>query len=207
MSAQLAAALVAGYFLGSIPSGYLLARAAGLGDIREMGSGNIGATNVLRTGHKPLAAITLLCDAAKGAIPVLIASAYSGDAGLVAGAAAVVGHMYPVWLRFRGGKGVATGLGVMVAISLPIGLVGLALWLAVAAATRYSSLAALVSYGLAPFYAWYLTDRRVAALALFIAILVFWRHRANIARLLAGTESKIGTKSGHPQSGPPASSG
>jgi glycerol-3-phosphate acyltransferase PlsY len=194
MTAQLIFSVIAGYLLGSIPFGLLLTRAAGLGDIREVGSGNIGATNVLRTGNKALAAATLLLDAAKGALAVLLAGAYSPDAALFAGAAAVAGHMFPVWLRFKGGKGVATGLGVMLAVTPWVGLLGLAMWIATVYFTRYSSLAALVSYGSAPIYAWLMAGPRPALLALYIAILVFWSHRENIRRLRAGTENKIGKK-------------
>jgi glycerol-3-phosphate acyltransferase PlsY len=195
MIAQLVVSVIVGYLLGSIPFGVLLTRAAGMGDIREVGSGNIGATNVLRTGNRWLAAATLALDCGKGALAVWLASVYGHDTALLAGAAAVVGHLFPVWLRFKGGKGVATGLGVMLAVAPWVGLLGLAIWVASAYFTRYSSLAALLSYGLAPIYAWVLAGPRPALLVLFIAILVFSRHGENIRRLRAGTENKIGKKS------------
>jgi glycerol-3-phosphate acyltransferase PlsY len=173
----------------------LIARALGLGDLRAIGSGNIGATNVLRTGHKGAAAATLLLDAAKGAVAVIAARALAGEtAAMLAGLAAFLGHLYPVWLRFRGGKGVATFLGVTLALSWPAGLAACATWLATAALFRYSSLAALVAAAATP--AWLaLAGRRDAIwLGLALAALVFVRHHANIRRLLAGTEPRIGTK-------------
>jgi len=185
--------ILLGYLLGSIPFGLLLTRAAGLGDIRTIGSGNIGATNVLRTGNKGLAAATLLLDAGKGAASVLIARAVAGhDAALWAGLGAVLGHLFPVWLRFKGGKGVATAYGVLLATAWPVGLAAGAAWLIVAALARWSSLAALVSFALAPFLAWALADLDVAMLAAAIAVLIFLRHHANIRRLAAGTEPRIG---------------
>jgi acyl phosphate:glycerol-3-phosphate acyltransferase len=184
-----------GYLLGSIPFGLLLTRAAGLGDIRRVGSGNIGATNVLRTGNKGLAAATLLLDGLKGAVAVLIASWLGGDdAVLWAGSGAVVGHAFPVWLGFKGGKAAATSYGVLIAASWPVGLCAGAIWLAVAATMRISSLAALISFGLAPVLAAVLADATVVKLALVIAVLVFARHHTNIRRLLAGTEPRIGQK-------------
>jgi acyl phosphate:glycerol-3-phosphate acyltransferase len=184
-----------GYLLGSIPFGLLLTRAAGLGDIRRVGSGNIGATNVLRTGNKALAAATLLLDGLKGAVAVLLAAWLGGhDAVLLAGIGAVLGHAFPVWLGFKGGKAAATSYGVLIAASWPVGLCAGALWLASAAATRISSLAALVSFALAPVLAAILADLTVVKLALVIAVLVFARHHANIRRLLAGTEPRIGQK-------------
>jgi glycerol-3-phosphate acyltransferase PlsY len=184
-----------GYLLGSIPFGLLLTRAAGLGDIRRVGSGNIGATNVLRTGNKGLAAATLLLDGLKGAVAVLIASWLGGDdAVLWAGSGAVVGHAFPVWLGFKGGKAAATSYGVLIATSWPVGLCAGAIWLAVAATMRISSLAALISFGLAPVLAAVLADATVVKLALVIAVLVFARHHTNIRRLLAGTEPRIGQK-------------
>ncbi|HUZ62775.1 MAG TPA: glycerol-3-phosphate 1-O-acyltransferase PlsY [Acetobacteraceae bacterium] len=186
-------ALLIGYLLGAIPFGLLLTRAAGLGDIRKIGSGNIGATNVLRTGRKGLAAATLLLDGAKGAAAVLAAGALFGPrAGLVAGFAAVIGHMFPVWLRFRGGKAVATGLGVMIAASWPVGAAMCAIWLVMAAATRISSASGLTAFALAPLLALLDGKGGVALLALLIALPVFARHHANIRRLLAGTEPRIG---------------
>jgi len=185
--------IVLGYLLGSIPFGLLLTKAAGLGDIRTIGSGNIGATNVLRTGKKGLAAATLLLDGGKGAAAVLIARAVAGhDAALWAGLGAVLGHLFPVWLRFKGGKGVATGYGVLIAVAWPVGLAAGAAWLIVAALSRWSSLAALVSFALAPFLAWALADASVAVLTAVIAVLIFVRHHANIRGLVSGTEPRIG---------------
>jgi len=182
-----------GYLLGSIPFGLLLTRAAGLGDIRAIGSGNIGATNVLRTGRKSLAAATLLLDALKGAIAVLLFG-YLGprEVALWAGFGAVLGHMFPVWLGFKGGKGVATALGVLIAAAWPVGLVAGAIWLIVAWLSRFSSLASLVSLAAAPVLAFFLADRGLVYLSLTIAVLVFARHHANIRRLLAGAEPRIG---------------
>jgi glycerol-3-phosphate acyltransferase PlsY len=185
--------LVLGYLLGSIPWGLVLTSAAGLGDIRHIGSGNIGATNVLRTGRKGLAAATLLLDAVKGAAAVLVADALWGrDAGLVAGAGAMLGHAFPVWLGFKGGKGVATGLGVLLAASWWLGLAVAVVWLAVAFATRISSASALVAAAAAPVLAAAFGDLRLALMALALAGLVFYRHEANIRRLIAGTEPRIG---------------
>ena len=186
---------VLGYLLGSIPFGLILTRAAGLGDIRRIGSGNIGATNVLRTGSKGLAAATLLLDALKGAVAVLLARRLgSDDAVLWAGIGAVIGHAFPIWLGFKGGKAVATSYGVLIAASWPVGLCAGAVWLAVAAVTRTSSLAALVSFALAPVLAAVLADQTINNISLLIAVLVFARHHANIRRLLAGTEPRIGQK-------------
>jgi glycerol-3-phosphate acyltransferase PlsY len=184
-----------GYLLGSIPFGLLLTRIAGLGDIRHIGSGNIGATNVLRTGNKGLAAATLLLDGAKGAVAVLVAAWLVGhESVLWAGAGAVFGHDFPIWLRFKGGKGVATSYGVLLAAAWPVGICAGAVWLIVAAVARLSSLAALVSFLLAPLIAALLADGVVVKLALVIAVLVFVRHHENIRRLLAGTEPRIGHK-------------
>jgi len=184
-----------GYLLGSIPFGLLLTRAAGLGDIRAIGSGSIGATNVLRTGRKGLAGATLLLDGLKGAAAVLIALWLAGhDAALWAGLGAILGHLFPVWLGFHGGKGVATGYGVLIAVAWPVGLGAGAIWLVVAKLARISSLAGLVSFAAAPVLAALLADSGVVKLALAIAVLVFIRHHANIRRLLAGTEPRIGTK-------------
>lgn len=185
-----------GYLLGSIPFGLLLTRAAGLGDIRRVGSGNIGATNVLRTGKRRLAAATLLLDGLKGAVAVLIALYLAGrETALWAGFGAVVGHLFPVWLGFRGGKGVATGLGVLIAAAWPVGLIAGAAWLATAFASRISSAGALAAFALAPVAAVALSYRGVALLAIGVAVLVFIRHEANIRRLLNGTEPRFGTKS------------
>jgi glycerol-3-phosphate acyltransferase PlsY len=192
--------LVLGYLLGSIPFGLLLTHAAGLGDIRAIGSGNIGATNVLRTGRKGLAAATLLLDGVKGAAAVLIGLWLSGhDAALWAGLGAVLGHLFPVWLGFKGGKGAATGYGVLIAAAWPVGLAAGVVWLLVAKTARISSLAALISFAAAPiiaavFIRFGLADFGVVKLALAIAVLVFIRHHANIRRLLAGTEPHIGRK-------------
>ncbi|MCA3365794.1 MAG: glycerol-3-phosphate 1-O-acyltransferase PlsY [Roseomonas sp.] len=185
-------ALVGGYLIGSIPFGLLLTKAAGLGDIRKVGSGNIGATNVLRTGRKGLAAATLILDGLKGAVAVLLARYFLGDQDLVVGTAAVLGHLFPVWLGFRGGKGVATGLGVLLAASWPVGLACCALWLVAAKLLKMSSAAALTAFAAAPLFALILSSADHALMALLIALLVFWRHEANIRRLLAGTEPRIG---------------
>jgi len=182
------------YLLGSIPFGLLLTRAAGLGDIRAIGSGNIGATNVLRTGNKALAAATLLLDALKGTLAVVWVGAYGHHGVFVAGLAAFLGHLFPAWLGFKGGKGVATGLGVFFGLSWPLGLVCCAAWLLTAFTLRYSSLSALLAYAVAPVAAWFLAAPKTALLALLIAALVYWTHRGNIARLLAGTEPRIGQK-------------
>ena len=196
MSIPTPAWIVLGYLLGAIPFGLILTHAAGLGDIRKVGSGNIGATNVLRTGNKGLAATTLLLDGAKGAAAVLLAGFLAGDnAGLWAGLGAVLGHLFPVWLGFRGGKGVATGFGVLIAAVWPAGLIAGAVWLAMAKLVKISSLAALTSFALAPVLALLLGGPNVATLAFAIAVLVFIRHHANITRLLAGTEPHIGDKS------------
>jgi glycerol-3-phosphate acyltransferase PlsY len=185
-------ALVGGYLIGSIPFGLLLTKAAGLGDIRKVGSGNIGATNVLRTGRKGLAAATLVLDGLKGAVAVLLARQFLGDQDLVVGTAAVLGHLFPVWLGFRGGKGVATGLGVLLAAAWPVGLACCALWLVAAKLLKMSSAAALTAFAAAPLFALVLSSADHALMALLIAVLVFWRHEANIRRLLTGTEPRIG---------------
>jgi glycerol-3-phosphate acyltransferase PlsY len=191
---DLVLAAVLGALFGSIPFGLVLTRAAGLGDIRRIGSGNIGATNVLRTGRKGLAAATLLLDAGKGAAALLVAGALSENpwAGPVAGFAALLGHLFPPWLGFRGGKGVATGLGVLLAAAPWAGLAACGLWLAVAAATRISSASALTAIAASPLLCLALADGRSALLALAMAVPIFWRHEGNIRRLLAGTEPRIG---------------
>ena len=189
----LGAALLA-YLLGSIPFGLLLTRLAGLGDLRTIGSGNIGATNVLRTGNKALAALTLVLDGAKGAAAVLLARQFGPEAAMIAGAAALLGHLFPVWLGFRGGKGVATGLGVWLALAWPVGLAACATWLVVAALARYSSLASLIAIAIAPLYALVLADRERAALGALLAILIVLRHHENIRRLVSGREPKIGQR-------------
>jgi len=184
---------LAAYLLGSVPFGLVMARAFGLGDIRKIGSGNIGATNVLRTGNKPAAFLTLILDAGKGAVAVLVARHFGGEAmaGL-AGLAAMLGHLYPVFLGFKGGKGMATFLGTLLALAWPVGVAACATWLVTALISRISSLSALVSALLAPFFALYFYHLHGAILIAIMTGLIFWKHRANIARLRAGTEPKIG---------------
>lgn len=188
------AGLVVGYLLGSIPFGLLLTRMAGAGDVRAIGSGNIGATNVLRTGRKDLAAATLLLDALKGTFAVLIAGQFDHTAALAAAIGAFLGHVYPVWLGFRGGKGVATFLGALFGLSWPAGLVFVAVWLAVAFASRYSSAAALTASALTPPVLLVVSTPSTALVMLVLAVLLWWKHRANIARLRDGSEGKIGQK-------------
>jgi len=189
-----ALALLLGYLLGSIPFGVILTRLAGAGDIRSIGSGNIGATNVLRTGRKGLAAATLLLDAAKGAVAVLFVHHFLPGEALLAAAAALVGHCYPVWLRFRGGKGVATLLGVVLALHWPVGLVYAAVWIAMLALFRISSLAGLTAAATSPLAA-ALTGRfDLVLLLLALGLIVLWKHRENIDRLLSGTEPKVGSR-------------
>jgi glycerol-3-phosphate acyltransferase PlsY len=190
-----AIAVVFGYLLGSIPFGLLLTRAAGLGDIRSIGSGNIGATNVLRTGNKKLAAATLLLDAAKGAVAVLLARAWLGELpALLAGFAAFLGHIYPVWLGFRGGKGVATYLGVLVALAWQLAALFAVLWLAVAKVGRISSLAAITATIAVMIAAWVWAPRELAAVVSLMSVIVLIKHRDNIERLLAGEEPRIGSR-------------
>jgi acyl phosphate:glycerol-3-phosphate acyltransferase len=198
------AALAGGYLLGSIPFGLVMTRAAGLGDIRNIGSGNIGATNVLRTGNKGLALATLVLDGGKSAAAVLLVRYLWGpDPAILAGAGAMLGHLFPVWLGFKGGKGVATALGTLLAADFLVGLAACATWLIVAFAFRYSSLASLISVAAAPIYAWYLPllwapgeemvgDARMAVFAVVVAALVWLKHHGNIRRLLDGSEPKIG---------------
>jgi glycerol-3-phosphate acyltransferase PlsY len=190
----LLAALVFGYLLGSIPFGLLITRAAGLGDVRKIGSGNIGATNVLRTGNKRLAALTLLLDALKGTAAVLIAGLWGPDCAIAAGFGAFLGHLYPAWLGFKGGKGVATYLGVLIALAWQGAVVFALAWLGVAFATRYSSLAALIAAVAVPLALYALGARDVAALFGLLSVFVIVKHRANISRLLSGTETRIGAK-------------
>ncbi len=186
---------VIGYLLGSIPTGIIIARLLGLGDLRSIGSGNIGATNVLRTGSKGAAAATLLLDAAKGAAAVLLARWLAGgDAAQLAGLMALLGHCFPVWLGFRGGKGVATFLGLMLALAWPVGLLCCAAWLGAALVMRISSLSALVAAVSAPLWMLLLGYPNMLALGVLAALLILWRHRENIARMRAGTEPKIGQK-------------
>ena len=189
---HLGAPLAFGYLLGSIPFGLLLTRAAGLGDIRKVGSGNSGATNVLRTGHKGLAAATRLLDALKGLVAVLAVAWLAPLMAVAAALGAVIGHMFPVWLSFRGGKGVATTLGVMWGLAWPIGAAACATWLLLAILFRYSSLAALVGVAAGAVAAWFVLDVRGAIVVTLVVPLVWMRHHENIARLLAGTETKIG---------------
>jgi glycerol-3-phosphate acyltransferase PlsY len=191
---QLLAALAFGYLLGSVPFGLLITRAAGLGDVRNIGSGNIGATNVLRTGNKGLAALTLILDALKGTAAVLVASVYGPELALVAGFGAFLGHLFPVWLGFKGGKGVATYLGVLAGLAWKVALVFAAVWLAVAFIMRYSSLAALIASVAVPLTLVYLGRIDYAVLFAIMTVIVFIKHRTNVSRLLAGTESRIGAK-------------
>lgn len=188
------AALIFGYLLGSIPFGLLLTRAAGLGDVRSIGSGNIGATNVLRTGNKKLAAATLLLDALKGTAAVLLANFYAPDLGLWAGFGAFLGHLFPIWLGFRGGKGVATYLGVLIALAWQVALIFAAVWLLVAIVFRYSSLAALCAAIAVPVALWFLATPQLAGLFAVMSVILFIKHRANIQRLASGTEGRIGAK-------------
>ncbi|WP_174300529.1 glycerol-3-phosphate 1-O-acyltransferase PlsY [Caulobacter sp. S45] len=192
----LVAVLLGGYLIGSVPFGVLVTRWGGAGDVRDIGSGNIGATNVLRTGRKDLAILTLLGDAGKGALAVVLARALWGEtAGALAGGSAFMGHLFPVWLGFKGGKGVATALGVMLAAAWPAGLLALATWLLVLAVFRISSLSGLAAAALSPVYAALIhAAPAVRDLILFAAVLVVLRHRANIARLLAGQEPQVGRR-------------
>ena len=192
---QLGLALVIGYLCGSVPFGVVLTRIAGAGDLRAIGSGNIGATNVLRTGRKGLAAATLLGDLLKGTVAVLIAKSYLGpDAALLAAVAAFLGHLSPVWLNFKGGKGVATFLGVALALYWPAALGFAIVWLAMARLFRYSSLSALIARVISPMIAAYSGDLRISSVLGLLTVTLWWTHRANIARLLAGTEGRIGAK-------------
>ncbi|MEM7122353.1 MAG: glycerol-3-phosphate 1-O-acyltransferase PlsY [Pseudomonadota bacterium] len=188
------ACAVIAYLLGSIPFGLIITRVAGLGDVRKIGSGNIGATNVLRTGRKELAALTLLLDTAKGAAAVLLAFDFGGpDYMVVAAVAAMVGHMYPIWLRFKGGKGIATGLGVILGISWPAGLAGFGTWLIIVAATRYVSPASVIAAILSVAYVWYFThDMQYTQAIGVLALLTLFKHRMNMVRLVRGEEPKIG---------------
>lgn len=190
-----ATALVLAYLLGSIPFGLVLTRLAGGGDLRAVGSGNIGATNVLRTGRKGLAAATLLLDGAKGAVAVLLAQYINPDYGVLGAAAAFFGHCYPVWLSFKGGKGVATYAGIALALLWPVGLVYAAVWLGTLAATRYSSLSGLVAAIAVPVAAAWWGNVEVAALFIALTLVVVWKHRENIGRLMAGSEPRVGQKS------------
>ena len=193
MTYQLAALF--GYLLGSIPFGLILMRAAGGPDVRTIGSGNIGATNVLRTGRKGLAAATLICDALKGTVAVLVTAHFAThEAALAAGLGAFLGHLFPMWLRFKGGKGVATYIGLLIGLYWPAALIFCGIWLIVALLFRYSSLSALVASALTPAALWLLDQPNTAALFLVLTVLLWIMHRANIARLLNGSEGKIGAK-------------
>jgi glycerol-3-phosphate acyltransferase PlsY len=188
---------LAGYLLGSVPFGLLITRAMGLGDVRQMGSGNIGATNVLRTGSRAAAAATLLLDAAKGAVAVVLARALAAeDAAQFAGLSAILGHCFPVWLGFRGGKGVATLFGLLIALAWPVALAAAATFLAVAAIFRYASLGSLMAAGFAPVWAMVLGQGEMVILCLVLAVLIYVRHAGNIARLRSGTEPRIGRRDG-----------
>jgi len=191
-----ATAFAFGYLAGAIPFGLIITRLAGTQDIREIGSRNIGATNVLRTGRRDLAAATLVCDALKGTAAVLAAFRFAGsDAAIVAALGAFLGHLFPVWLKFKGGKGVATFIGLLIAFAWPVALGFCAIWLIVAAATRYSSLSALIASAATPVMLWALGNPREAVLFAVLALLLWVMHRANIERLLAGSEGKIGARS------------
>ena len=188
------AALVFGYLLGSIPFGLVLTRLAGLGDVRTIGSGNIGATNVLRTGHKGLAAATLLADTLKGTAAVAIAWQWGANTAILAALGAFLGHLFPVWLGFKGGKGVATFIGCLIGLK-PLAVLAFAgLWLATAAITRYSSLSALLASLATPVVLWLMGERQMAELFILLALLLWWKHGQNITRLLAGTEGRIRQK-------------
>jgi glycerol-3-phosphate acyltransferase PlsY len=193
--AFLPVALFVGYLIGSIPFGLILTRLAGTEDIRGIGSGNIGATNVLRTGRKGLAAATLLCDMFKGTVAVILTGYYGGpEAAMLGGLGAFLGHLFPVWLKFRGGKGVATYIGVLIGLFWPAALVFCALWLATAAISRYSSLSAFVASVITPIFLWWFGHAALALLFAVMTLLVFYMHRENIKRLQAGTEGRIGQK-------------
>jgi glycerol-3-phosphate acyltransferase PlsY len=187
-------ALGAGYLLGSIPFGLILTRFAGHGDLRDIGSGNIGATNVLRTGNKKLAALTLLLDLLKGTAAVLIGACFGPDAAMLGGLGAFLGHLFPIWLRFRGGKGVATYIGVLLGLYWLAAIAFCAVWLLVALITRYSSLSALVASAAIPCLLFFLGETRMAILVLIFTILLYWRHTDNIGRLLRGEEERIGAR-------------
>ena len=188
------AVIVMGYLLGSIPFGLLITRLAGMGDVRRIGSGNIGATNVLRTGNKKLAALTLLLDALKGTAAVLIAATWGPGYAMAAGFAAFIGHLFPVWIGFKGGKGVATYLGVLIGLAWKVALVFAVIWIAVAWLSRYSSLAALLAALAVPLAFWLFGEGALALLFAAMSIIVFRKHHANIRRLLDGNESRIGAK-------------
>jgi glycerol-3-phosphate acyltransferase PlsY len=193
--AFLSLAFILGYLLGSIPFGLILTRFAGTQDLRSIGSGNIGATNVLRTGRKGLAAATLLCDMLKGTLAVIIAGYYGGpNAAMLAALGAFLGHLFPVWLNFRGGKGVAVYIGVLVGLFWPAAVVFCAIWISTAFTSRYSSLSALVASFVTPIFLWWFGHAALAALFAVLTLLLFYMHRENISRLQAGTEGRIGGK-------------
>ncbi|NIX77698.1 glycerol-3-phosphate 1-O-acyltransferase PlsY [Microvirga terricola] len=187
-------ALAFGYLLGSIPFGVIFTRMAGLGDIRNVGSGNIGATNVLRTGRKGLAAATLIGDALKGTAAVVIAGRWGTDLAVIAALGAFLGHLFPVWLGFKGGKGVATFIGILIGLKPLAALIFAVIWLGLAFTTRYSSLSALIASALSPVALWLLGEPKMAVVAVILVVLLWWKHSENIKRLLAGTEGKIGQK-------------
>ena len=193
--AFLPVALILGYLLGSIPFGLVLTKLAGTADLRSIGSGNIGATNVLRTGRKGLAAVTLICDMLKGTVAVVISGYYGGpNAAMLAALGAFLGHLFPVWLKFRGGKGVAVYIGVLIGLFWPAAVVFCALWAATAATSRYSSLSALVASFVTPLFLWWFGHAALASLFAVLTMLLFYMHRENIKRLQAGAEGRIGEK-------------
>jgi acyl phosphate:glycerol-3-phosphate acyltransferase len=194
-NAFLSIAFILGYLLGSIPFGLILTKLAGTDDLRSIGSGNIGATNVLRTGRKGLAATTLICDALKGTLAVIVAGYYGGpDAAIMAALGAFLGHLFPVWLKFRGGKGVAVYIGVLIGLFWPAAVVFCAVWVSTAFTSRYSSLSALVAGFVTPIFLWWFGHPALASLFAVLTLLLFYTHRGNISRLQAGTEGRIGEK-------------
>jgi glycerol-3-phosphate acyltransferase PlsY len=194
-NAFLPVAFILGYLLGSIPFGLILTKLAGTQDVRSIGSGNIGATNVLRTGRKGLAAATLVCDILKGTLAVIIAGSYAGpDAAMLAALGAFLGHLFPVWLKFKGGKGVAVYIGVLIGLFWPAAIVFCAIWISTAFTSRYSSLSALVASFVTPIFLWWFGHPALAALFALMTLLLFYTHRENIKRLQAGTEGRIGEK-------------
>jgi glycerol-3-phosphate acyltransferase PlsY len=193
--AFLVVAFAIGYLLGSIPFGLVLTKFAGTEDLRSIGSGNIGATNVLRTGRKGLAAATLICDALKGTVAVVIAGYFDGpNAAMLAALGAFLGHLFPVWLKFQGGKGVATYIGVLIGLFWPAAVVFCVMWIATAFTTRYSSLSALIAAFITPLFLWWFGHAALASLFVVLTLLLFYKHRENIQRLQSGTEGKIGQK-------------
>jgi acyl phosphate:glycerol-3-phosphate acyltransferase len=193
-NAWLPLAFVIGYLLGSIPFGLILTRLAGTEDLRSIGSGNIGATNVLRTGRKGLAAATLLLDALKGTLAVIIGAYGGAEAAMLAGLGAFLGHLFPVWLKFKGGKGVAVYIGILIGLFWPAAIVFCAVWLITAVISRYSSLSALIASVVTPIFLWWFGHPALSALAALLSLLLIYMHRANISRLAAGTEGRIGQK-------------